>query len=158
LLLKRTWWRWNLARRSILRQVGKGNAEFDEGGHIYIIKGQDEAHRDWARKDLQLFYFRVWSDGSYKGVAKSRWEWLHIWPKGMSCERANIFRVSLFVHFYMGMWLSPFDCLFMKIDDNDNLHKGCHNFDEHSVLGFVIEFCVLADKICVQALYRGGAI
>ncbi len=61
--------------------------------------------------------------------------------------------------------MSPFDCLFMKIDDNDNLHKGCHNFDEHSVLGFVIEFCVLADKICVladkicvQALYKGGAI
>ncbi len=24
----------------------KDNVEFDEGGHIYVIKGQDEAHRD----------------------------------------------------------------------------------------------------------------
>jgi hypothetical protein len=44
----------------------------------------------------------------------------------------------------------------MKIDNDGNWHKGCHIFDEPSI--HVVELCVLANKICVGALYGGGTI
>jgi hypothetical protein len=85
-----------------------------------------------------------------------KWKMVHLWPKGMSCEIHDIFRVL------------PF-CVFLHGDVNNFLDVCSWSWQWWQLAWgmpllwwtfcswFVVEFYVLANKICVEVL-NGGAI
>lgn len=86
-----------------------------------------------------------------------KWQMVHMWPKGMSCEIHDIFRVLSFSVFLHGDVTTNFLDVCSWSWRWWQLAWGMPLLWWTFYSWFVVEFYVLANKICVEAL-NGGAI